>query len=261
MDYRRAAAIGDEDATLACGAITVGQGERRMQVRAYNYWIGLQGGRPLPAIHALDCAALPGFGPHAVLLRFAPAGASAADDPGPTIAWLGSAIAEECGAAPGTLVRLADAPAGSLLARVAGHHHAIANSGAPAGFEAEFIGLRGATMLYRGILLPFSADGTTPDHVLAVINWKELAGEQLEAQIAREMRQVLGQGSVSPAGAPTLTDWADGPAADVGPPPVDAADALVLLLVRRDPAGGDHLLGEIRDDATLIGAAVQRIGL
>lgn len=48
---------------------------------------------------------------------------------------------------------------------------------APIGFEAEFVNQRGSTILYRGILLPFSSD----DHAIdfnGVINWKELADQQ-----------------------------------------------------------------------------------
>ncbi|WP_347302540.1 hypothetical protein V5740_11100 [Croceibacterium sp. TMG7-5b_MA50] len=249
---------GEEDGGLTCGAAFTGQGERRMQVRAYNHWVSLLADARLPQIDTLDPAALPGFAANAVLLHV-PGGTA-----DPAIAWLGSALAEECGAAGLAPSHLRDAPAGSLLARVADHYRAIVDSGAPAGFEAEFVGLRGATMLYRGILLPFTADGLTPTHVLAVINWKELAGEQLEAQIAREMARAMRRDR-APLSATLLTDWADGPGLDsvasADITVVEPAGELVLLLVRRDPAGGEHLLGEVPADPQLIAAAAQRLGV
>ncbi len=127
------------------------------------------------------------------------------------------------------------------------------------------MGLRGATMLYRGILLPFTATGTHPTHVLAVINWKELAGEQLEQQIAREMARALRRDR-APLTPTLLTDWADGPglsAPEPASPPGAATDPgeLVLMLVRRDPAGGEQVLGEVPADPQLIAAAAQRMGL
>jgi hypothetical protein len=256
-DTQSFAEVVEDDGGLTCGAAFSGQAERRMQVRAYNHWVGLLGETRLPRVALLDPAALPGFAANAVLLQ---APANGAGDP--AITWLGSALAVECGATAAAPACLSDAPAGSLLARVADHYRASADSGTPAGFEAEFVGLRGATMLYRGILLPFSADGITATHVLAVINWKEVAGDLLQAQIAQEMARSLRRerAPVSPA---ALTDWADGPAVQVvadrgGAPNVGE---LVLLLVRRDPAGGEHLLGEVPADPQLIAAAAQRLAL
>ena len=246
-----------EDAGLTCAAAFAGHGERRMQVRAYNYWVSLLADTSLPRIDMLDPSCLPGFAANAVLLHVPDGGE-------PMIAWLGAALRAECGVGAATLTHLHDAPAGSLLERVDDHYRAIIDSGAPAGFEAEFVGLRGATMLYRGILLPFTATGTHPTHVLAVINWKELAGEQLEEQIAREMARALRRDR-APLTPTLLTDWADGPgvpAPEADLPPVGAgAGELVLMLIRRDPAGGEQVLGEVPANPQLIAAAAQSMGL
>jgi hypothetical protein len=266
MDFRHVAAdtafladhLPDDGDGLTCAAAFAGHGERRMQVRAYNYWVSLLADTSLPRIDLLDPATLPGFAANAVLLHVPDRAAE------PAIAWLGAALAAECGVAAATLTHLHDAPAGSLLERVDDHYRAIIDSGAPAGFEAEFVGLRGATMLYRGILLPFTATGTHPTHVLAVINWKELAGEQLEAQIAREMARALRRDR-APLTPTLLTDWADGPGLAAPEPALPPAaiqpGELVLMLVRRDPAGGEQLLGEVPADPQLIAAAAQRLGL
>ncbi|WP_121115912.1 hypothetical protein [Croceibacterium ferulae] len=244
----------DDDGGLTCAAAFAGHGERRMQVRAYNYWVSLLAETSLPRIDMLDPAALPGFAANAVLLHV-PDGTGQ-----PAITWLGAALAAECGLGDTTPTHLHQAPAGSLLERVDDHYRAIIDSGAPAGFEAEFVGLRGSTMLYRGILLPFTATGTGPTHVLAVINWKELAGEQLEAQIAREMAPALRRDRV-PLTPMLLTDWADGPGLPAPAAELPLAGELVLMLVRRDPAGGEQVLGEVPADPQLIAAAAQRMGL
>ena len=48
----------------------VGQDERRMQVRAYNFWASLLSDRQFPAIDELNPQDLPDFGPYSVLLDF-----------------------------------------------------------------------------------------------------------------------------------------------------------------------------------------------
>jgi hypothetical protein len=73
--------------------------------------------------------------------------------------------------------RLSDVPSRSLLSRITDHYMQIIANQAPIGFEAEFVNQRGATILYRGILLPFSSDDDTIDFIYGVINWKELADQ------------------------------------------------------------------------------------
>src|SRR3546814_6217053 len=48
----------------------IGIDERRMHVRAYNYWVSLLDGRPYPSIRDLEPHNLDDFGPHSVLLDF-----------------------------------------------------------------------------------------------------------------------------------------------------------------------------------------------
>ena len=54
----------------------IGVDERRMHVRAYNYWVSLLDGRPYPSIEDVDPHTLEDFGPNSVLLDFS---ADAAD--------------------------------------------------------------------------------------------------------------------------------------------------------------------------------------
>jgi hypothetical protein len=186
----------------------IGQDERRMQVRAYNLWASLLGNRNYPAVDDLEPGNLPDFGPYSVLLDFS----TGIDNPG--IAYLGAKLAEECGVAGAALETLADVPSRSLLTRITDHYMQILANQAPIGFEAEFINQRGATILYRGILLPFSSDDDTIDFIYGVINWKELADARAADELLLEIDQAL---EVRPAAAPNreegvpLTDWADGP--------------------------------------------------
>ena len=148
----------------------VGQDERRMQVRAYNHWAGLLGDADFPDIADLKPETLEDFGPHGVLLDFR--GKRGVDDP--AIRFIGDKLAEECGG-DAEFKRLSDVPGRSLLSRITDHYLQIIANQAPIGFEAEFTNQRGAEVLYRGILLPWSSDGATIDFVFGVINWKEMA--------------------------------------------------------------------------------------
>ena len=59
------------------------------------------------------------------------------------------------------------------------------------GCEAEFVGRRDTTMLYRGILMPFSSDGEAIDFVYGVINWKALADPTEVERFAAAARAAL----------------------------------------------------------------------
>lgn len=190
---------GRDDAGASAPAANIGSDERRMQVRAYNFWASLLGDRAFPLIADLRPESLPDFGPRSVLLDFT----DGIDNP--AIAWLGGVLAEEC-EAEGPIRRLADVPGGSLLSRITDHYLQILANEAPIGFEAEFVNRHGATILYRGILLPFSRDGTTIDFIYGVINWKEGAPSAPRPAVEDEARPAMLRAALP------LTDWADGPA-------------------------------------------------
>ena len=183
----------------------VGQDERRMQVRAYNHWASLLNARNFPSIEDLNPDDLPDFGPYSVLLDFT------AGIENPSVPYLGAKLAEECGA-EGEIDTLSDVPARSLLSRITDHYMQIIANQAPIGFEAEFVNQREHTILYRGILLPFSSDDDTIDFIYGVINWKELADQRTTDALLLEIDQALDL--AAPANPPLdlpLTIWADGP--------------------------------------------------
>jgi hypothetical protein len=186
-------------------AIVAGKDERRMQVRAYNFWASLLDNRNFPDIADLHPEDLGDFGPYSVLLDFT----AGIDDPG--IAYLGSELAEECDT-DSTIRSLSAVPTRSLLSRITDHYMQIIANQAPIGFEAEFVNQRGITILYRGILLPFSRDDVTIDHIYGVINWKELADQSSTDALMRQIDEAVE--APRPAmlrNTMPLTGWADGP--------------------------------------------------
>lgn len=203
----------DDDAVNDSPPAAIGQDERRMQVRAYNFWTGLLGDRKFPSIDDLDAGDLPDFGPNSVLLDFS----SGLENPGVT--FLGKALADECGAGE-EITHLSDIPSRSLLSRITDHYMQILANQAPIGFEAEFVNQRGLTFLYRGILLPFSSDDETIDFIYGVINWKELADQKTTDELLLQIDQALADipepTPRRPSSTP-ITDWADGPAAKASP--------------------------------------------
>ena len=191
----------------------VGQDERRMQVRAYNHWASLLADRNFPAIEDLDPQALPDFSPYSVLLDFT----SGIEDP--TVHFLGPKLARECGT-DGEIHALSDVPSRSLLSRITDHYMQIIANQAPIGFEAEFVNQRGQTILYRGILLPFSSDDDTIDFIYGVINWKELPDQIDTDELMLEIDQALevAAGETMVRRDDEMIEWADAPLAPDGTP-------------------------------------------
>src|SRR6185295_10775368 len=144
----------------------IGVDERRMHVRAYNYWVSLLAGRAYPAIQDVDPHNIEDFGPHSVLLDFS-----------------GDAVRAECGL-DSAIRRISGVPGRSLLSRLTDHYLQIIANRAPIGFEAEFVNQRGAAICYRGILMPFSSDGDTIDFIYGLINWKTVGAQAIAEPIA-----------------------------------------------------------------------------
>lgn len=178
-------------------AAVIGTDERRMHVRAYNYWVSLLEGRDFPSIEDLDPENLQDFAANSVLLDFT------CGRDNPAIPYIGGAIRDECGLDDDTRT-IADVPSRSLLSRLTDHYLQIIANRAPIGFEAEFANQREETICYRGILMPFSSDGDAIDFIYGVINWKTV-GEEAEQAPAQDM----------PVVEPATPDVGDEPGDDV----------------------------------------------
>ncbi|MXO96843.1 hypothetical protein GRI34_10500 [Erythrobacter aquimaris] len=162
----------------------VGQDERRMQVRAYNHWASLLGDANYPDIEDLEPELLDDFGPYSVLLDFT----SGVENP--AVRFVGDELRQECDV-DGELTHLEDVPPRSLLSRITDHYMQIIANEAPIGFEAEFVNQRGVTILYRGILLPYSSNNESIDFIFGVINWKELADAKTADELLLQIDQAL----------------------------------------------------------------------
>ncbi|MGB3722503.1 MAG: hypothetical protein WA979_06755 [Pacificimonas sp.] len=153
------------------------QDERRMHVRAYNHWAGLLRGREFPAPGDLDPDEIDDFGPNSVLIDFG------ADKDNPILRYIGGRLRSECDLDDAE-IGYEKVPSRSLLSRLTDHYFEIIANRAPIGFEAEFTSRRGNNTMYRGILMPLSADGGTIDTIYGVINWKEVADEDVLEELS-----------------------------------------------------------------------------
>ena len=190
----------------------VGTDERRMHVRAYNYWASLLEGRDYPSIEDLEPGDVAAFADHSVLLDFT------ADPINPATSYIGAAIRLECDI-PDDIEHIDQVPGRSLLSRLTDHYLQIIANRAPIGFEAEFDNQHGHAICYRGILMPFSSDGDTIDFIYGVINWKD----QGDAPAATAI--------IAPAIEPVANEhpaWEDGPLND------EAVEAAVEAAVADD---------------------------
>ena len=178
----------------------IGADERRMHVRAYNYWVSLLDSRPYPAIDDLD-PGHPDFGPHSVLLDFTSGPDNAA------ILYLGDSLRQE-GGLSGEIHAIADVPPRSVLSRLTDHYLEIIANRAPIGFEAEYVSHRGLPTMYRGILMPFTSNGDEIDFIYGVINWKDVVEVEVDEDVRRAVAGVLAE---PPAPLPAAPVWADGP--------------------------------------------------
>jgi hypothetical protein len=225
----------------------IGLDERRMHVRAYNYWVSLLDGRAYPSIRDLTPDTIGDFGPNSVLLDFS----DGTDDP--KVSWLGDALREECDLL-GEVRRISEVPKRSLLSRLTDHYMQIIANRAPIGFEAEFLGQRGKNTMYRGILMPFSSSGESIDFIYGVINWKEIADHATASAIAEQASSALAAAAPQVGASPV---WADGPNAEpleLDAPAEQAWDEPELDL----DAGLADRLGIARDSADAANGADQR---
>lgn len=194
------AAFEDEDAAIEAPPVVSGD-ERRMQVRAYNFWTAQLHDKNYPSIEELDPEGVQDFSEYSVLLDFT----SGIENP--SIPYVGEKLRTECGLSE-DITYLDEVPSRSLLSRITDHYLQIIANRAPIGFEAEFVNDRGLTIMYRGILLPYSSDDDTIDFIYGVINWKEAAHSDITAPLELEVEQAL---AAAPPRQEHVPVWADGP--------------------------------------------------
>ena len=229
FDLASASAVAEgDDVTDAIGA-----DERRMHVRAYNYWVSLLDGRDYPSIEDLEPGSISDFAPNSVLLDFT----AGRDDP--ATPYVGTAIRAECGL-PDDIKQITQVPSRSLLSRLTDHYMQIIANRAPIGVAAAFVNQRGHSICYRGILMPFSSDGDTIDFIYGVINWKD-AGAAPAADA-----------SLAPALAPIEPELAPRPKPEPAPAPEPEPEPVF------DAAEPEHQAHLTWEDGPLADAEVEQ---
>ncbi len=193
-------AFDTEDAAIEAPPV-VSTDERRMQVRAYNFWTAQLNGKNYPCIEELVPETVEDFRDYSVLLDFT----SGIENP--SIPYMGEKLRSECGL-DDDISYLDQVPARSLLSRITDHYLQIIANRAPIGFEAEFVNDRGLNIMYRGILLPYSSDDDTIDFIYGVINWKEAAESGFAAELNAEVEEALNS---APPRVEHVPVWADSP--------------------------------------------------
>lgn len=226
-----------DDEALQDPQQSFGNDERRMHVRAYNYWAKLLGNRVFPSIEDLDPENIEDFGPNSVLLDFT----SGIENP--AIPFIGKALRDECDLDE-AVAYLDEVPGRSLLSRITDHYMQILANQAPIGFEAEYVNDRGSTIMYRGILLPFSTDDDSIDFVYGVINWKELADKSLTDTLILQIDEAVKQAPRKPA----LPVWEDDPAQSLAPGELDLGAFEEAL-----PLDGYALFADVSDGLAEVG--------
>jgi hypothetical protein len=226
-----------DDEALMDPPQSFGSDERRMHVRAYNYWAKLLGNRVFPSIEDLDPENIEDFGPNSVLLDFT----SGIENP--AIPFIGKALRDECDLDE-AVAYLDEVPGRSLLSRITDHYMQILANQAPIGFEAEYVNDRGSTIMYRGILLPFSTDDDSIDFVYGVINWKELADKSLTQELIEQIDEAVKQAPRKPA----LPVWEDDPAQTLAPGELDLA-----AFEEPMPLDGYALFADVADGLAEVG--------
>ena len=192
-------------------AAAIGTDERRMHVRAYNYWVSLLDGRDFPSIEDLEPSDVTDFASNSILLDFT------CGRDNPALPYVGNAIRDECGLDEDVRT-IADVPSRSLLSRLTDHYLQIIANRAPIGFEAEFVNQRNENICYRGILMPFSSDGDVIDFIYGVINWKAVgASATAEPVVAPEPEPIADEPLAAAIAEPAAEEhllWEDGPSTE-----------------------------------------------
>ena len=243
---------------------TIMQVERRIHVRAYNRWLALRHGRPLPSARDMDSPTLAEFAPRAVKLRYNEEGGD------PELLFVGRALRDQAGIEADAEIDQTALPEGTLLQRLVARHNDMANHRSPVAVEAEYVGEFGEATLYRGVMLPFSSDGRTIDHLYGIVNWKLLAPGDVPADISDAV-EAARSGPMEPrkkAANPfpqasdedcrkRLREHPGVAAIDIDPLPFESE--FVMLVGRRQPDGTIALVAALPPDAQTLRRATDAL--
>lgn len=163
-------------------------GERRLHIRAFEYWRARADGRAMPTL--ADCADMQRmpFAARTILIDLARGEAAA------RIRTVGDALSGD--------VQGGNAAGSGLLDELLARLPIVALQRAPIGFEAETPDGAENGRQFRGILLPLSDDEGTMAYVLGVLSWRDIAGAAVTPTVMAALASVPGAPNTSPAVVP-----------------------------------------------------------
>jgi len=162
----------DDEQDLAPPVLEVD--DHHMQVRALNLWAELLDENSVPSIENVSLKDDPDLGSHSILLDFNHGLKN------PLISHFGEKLAAQCEVSR-DIAKLEQASGSFLLDRLTNFCIPVFESRTPKDFETEWVNNDGGIVLYRGILLPFSASDGEIDNIFAFINWKVIDEPQYDA--------------------------------------------------------------------------------
>lgn len=136
--------------------------EKRITFQLYQYWFALTGDRELPPLKDLNPADIAPYKDTMVLI----------DLRNPTIEPVLQVVGQSLTADIETglsLKSISDIPRKSLLSRITDHYLEVLANRTPISFDAEYENKAEERILYRGIMLPFSDDGSAINFILGAI--------------------------------------------------------------------------------------------
>jgi hypothetical protein len=172
----------DDEADKVSGVDLKSGSERRMINRIASYWEEIKGDRPFPSLKDVEAARLEDIRANCFVIDISESVEM------PVVRFVGEALSEG-----GTVAHsgdtLSSVPKRSLLGRISEHFLECVANGSPVGIEAEYDNDQGETVLYRGVVVPFSDDGEHIDFVLGAINSK-LKSEEMAAEPPSDVQSV-----------------------------------------------------------------------
>ena len=159
--------------------------ERRMHVRARRYWEQARGSKVAPALADLAPWPTADFTENACLIQ------RAAETGKVRIEYVGARLREQ-GRLPHGELDVTELPEECLVVRLLSACPPPPSFPHPVDVEEEIDTDQGGRLLYRGVLLPLSERGKEADSVLIVVNWKEVAGDEMIGDLRRETERIAG---------------------------------------------------------------------
>lgn len=138
--------------------------EQRITFQLYNYWFGLADDYGIPPLKSLTPADIAAYKNNMVLIDLRDT------DNEPTLQVIGQLLKQDLDEDL-SLKGISDIPRRTLLSRITDHYMEVLGNQSPISFDAEFRNKAREKILYRGILLPFSDDGTNINFILGAIRW------------------------------------------------------------------------------------------